>query len=53
MADLSDLEIRVVQEALDEAGLGVDDLRPYGKLQAIPRTKLATMLSSTGAAFRL
>lgn len=53
MADLSDLEIRVVQEALDEAGLGQDDLRSYGKLQAISRAKLAAMLSSAGAAFRL
>jgi sulfur relay (sulfurtransferase) DsrF/TusC family protein len=53
MADLSDLEMRVVQEALDDAGLGKDDLRSYAKLQAITRAELATMLSSAGAAFRL
>ncbi|HME51314.1 MAG TPA: DsrE family protein [Candidatus Lokiarchaeia archaeon] len=53
MADLSDLEIRVVQEALDEAGLGQEDLRSYGKLQTISRAELAAILSSAGAAFRL
>nr|MDO8111910.1 DsrE family protein [Candidatus Sigynarchaeota archaeon] len=53
MADLSDLEICVVTEALKDAGLKQDDLRPYGKLKLITQAELASKIAQAGVTFRL
>jgi len=53
MADLADLEICVLREALQAAGLGEGNLRSYGKLSIVSQEELAEMLATTGTAFRL
>jgi sulfur relay (sulfurtransferase) DsrF/TusC family protein len=53
MADLADLEICVISEALNAAGLDESDLREYGKLSIVSQEELAGMLAKAGTAFRL
>jgi sulfur relay (sulfurtransferase) DsrF/TusC family protein len=53
MADLSDLEICVVKEALADAGLQQDDLRPYAKLKIVSQVELASMVAEAATTFRI
>nr|MDO8084057.1 DsrE family protein [Candidatus Sigynarchaeum springense] len=53
MADLSDLEIFVVKEALGDAGLQQDDLRSYAKLKVIDQAELSSMVANAATTFRL
>jgi len=53
MAELSDLEIYVVKEALADAGIQQDDLRPYAKLSIVSQAELASMVAETATTFRL
>ncbi len=53
MADLSDLEIYVVKEALVDAGLHQDNLRSYAKLKVVSQAELASMIAEAATTFRL
>ncbi|MEX2684988.1 MAG: DsrE family protein [Candidatus Sigynarchaeota archaeon] len=53
MADLSDLEIYVVKEALGDAGLQQDDLRSYAKLKIVSQAELSSMVAGAATTFRL
>ena len=53
MADLSDLEICVVKEALADAGLQQDDLRSYAKLKIVSQAELSSMIAEATTTFRL
>lgn len=53
MADLSDLEICVVKEALADAGLQQDDLRSYAKLKVVSQAELSSMVAEAATTFRL
>ncbi len=53
MADLSDLEICVVREALADAGLQQDDLRSYAKLKVVSQAEFSSMIAEAATTFRL
>jgi sulfur relay (sulfurtransferase) DsrF/TusC family protein len=53
MADLSDLEIYVVKEALVDAGLQQDNLRSYAKLKVVSQAELSSMIAEAATTFRL
>ena len=53
MADLSDLEICVVKEALADAGLQQDNLRAYAKLKVVSQAELSSMIAEADTTFRL
>ena len=53
MADLSDLEICVVKEALADAGLQQDNLRSYANLKVVSQAELSSMIAEAATTFRL
>ncbi len=52
MADLSDLELYVVNTALEDAGLTVDDLIDYENLKFININELADLIEKADMCFR-
>jgi len=52
MADLSDLELKVVDTALEEAGIKSDDLIEYENLKIITNNDLATIMGEARTCFR-
>lgn len=52
MADLSDLEINILDSALSDAGLTRDDLTDYENLRVISENDLIEILENATTAFR-
>ncbi|MFX0100196.1 MAG: DsrE family protein [Candidatus Hodarchaeota archaeon] len=52
MADLSDLEVYVLQDALDDAGLTRDDLVEYENLTVIDTAKLVEFIQEADTTFK-
>ena len=52
MADLSDLEILILDSALNEAGLTAEDLIDYEKLKIIDIDELTTTIGEASTCFR-
>ena len=52
MADLSDLELKVVDISLEEAGIKADDLIEYENLKIINNDELTTIIEGARTCFR-
>ena len=52
MADLSDLELIIIDTALDEAGLTVEDLVDYENLKIISKSELSKIIEEASTCFR-
>ena len=52
IADLSDLELYVIDTALDEAGLTTEDLIEYENLKVISIDELADLINKADVCFR-
>ncbi len=52
MAELSDLEIIVLQESLDELGFTIDDLIEYEGLKVVNMVQLIDILDTTDTYFK-
>ncbi|NMC08354.1 MAG: hypothetical protein GYA24_24315 [Candidatus Lokiarchaeota archaeon] len=53
MAELSDLEIYIVKEALADAGMQQEDLRSYARLNIVSQAEFSSMVSEATTTFRL
>ena len=52
MADLSDLEVYLIESALTDAGLSKDDLIEYENLKIINYNELAELIANADTCFR-
>ena len=52
MADLSDLELYIIDKALDDAGLTKEDLIEYENLKIINLDELANLIENADTCFR-
>jgi sulfur relay (sulfurtransferase) DsrF/TusC family protein len=52
MADLSDLEVYLIESALTEAGMTKDDLTEYENLKVINYDKLTDLIANADISFR-
>ncbi|MFX0074935.1 MAG: DsrE family protein [Candidatus Hermodarchaeota archaeon] len=52
IADLSDLELYVVDQALQDAGMTTDDLVEYENLKVIATSEVVDLIENANASFR-
>ena len=52
MADLSDLEVYLIESALTEAGMTKDDLTEYENLKVINYDELTELIAKADTSFR-